>query len=63
MHELHAIMHALSFSGDVIPLASTNEFGYRVSIINAAGDDGLNPTLLITLPQGVLLSRYVRNAS
>ena len=59
MHMYYHACYNKSFSGDVVPLASTNEFGYRVSVTNVASDDGLNPTLLITLPQGVLLSRYV----
>ena len=46
-------------SGDVILLASASEFGFKVNITNVAVDDGLDPALLITLPQGVLLSRYV----
>ena len=53
-------MNALSSCSDkTTPLASTNEFGFRVDITNSAKDDGLNPMLLIALPQGVLLSRYV----
>ena len=47
------------FSGDAIPLASTNEFGFQASITNVAMDDGLNPRFLIMLPQGVRLGRYV----
>ncbi len=40
-------------------LASGNVFGYRVNVTNKADDDGLSPTLVVQLSQGVLLEEAV----
>lgn len=44
---------------DSLVLASGNVFGYRVTVSNTAEDDGLNPTLMVQLSQGVLLEEAV----
>ena len=40
-------------------LAPSNEFGYIVTVNNTAVDDGLSPTLVVRLPDGVIFQRLV----
>lgn len=46
-------------TGHTLLLSSANEFGYLVNVTNSGADDGLNPSLLVQLPNGVIFNRSV----
>lgn len=56
----YVYLHLHSNVDDTLLLVSGRTFSYDVLISNTASDDGLSPTLVLDLPNGVVFERTVR---